>query len=196
MKYLNQLEYPHIPYPTDMGTPDSKFHDLSIKEAGCGLCSLAMMVDRLTTKSISLKRLISLSIKNKANMTPGTNLKILGPIVADLFDLEFSTTNSIRKVMKHLKNGGSVIANIGGDREGYTGVFSHGGHYVLLLDAIDSDTVCILDPSLKEGKFEEPGREGKVRVDGVFSYCTPETISIDVANRDPGFYLFSRKVPK
>lgn len=57
-------------------------------------------------------------------------MKILGPVVADLYDLDFSTTNRVKKAMQHLKNGGSVIANVGGDREGYTGVFSHGGHYV------------------------------------------------------------------
>lgn len=195
MKYLNQLEYPHIPYPTDAGTPDSRFHELSIKEAGCGLCSLAMMVDRLTTKTISLKRLISLSIRHKANLHPGTDMKILGPVVADLFDLEYSTTNSIQKAIRHLKNGGSVIANTGGDREGYTGVFSHGGHYILLLSA-DSEAVCVLDPSLKEGKYEEPGREGKVRVDGPFAYCAPDVLAKDTDNRNPGFYLFSRKVPQ
>ena len=195
MKYLNQLEYPHIPYPTDVSNPDSKFVNMSIKEAGCGLCSLAMMVEHLTTKTISLKRLISLSIKNKANLTPGTNLKILGPIVADMFNLDFKTTNSIKTAMRHLQNGGSVIANVGGDREGYTGVFSHGGHYIFLLSA-DKDSVCILDPSYKEGKYEEEGRQGKVRVDAPFVYCAPEVLAQDTDNRNPGFYLFARKKPE
>ena len=182
MKYLNQLDHPDIPYPTDAATEGSRFHDLFIKEAGCGLCSLAMMVDRLTTKTISLKRLIALSLKHKANLHPGTDMKILGPVVADLYDLDFSTTNSVKKAMQHLKNGGSVIANVGGDREGYTGVFSHGGHYVL-------------HPSLKEGKYEEPGREGKVRLDAPFAYCSPELMEKETDNRNPGFYLFSRKEP-
>ena len=99
---------------------------------------------------------------------------ILGPVVADLYDLDFSTTNSVKKAMQHLKNGGSVIANVGGDREGYTGVFSHGGHYILLLSA-GKDSICVLDPSLKEGKYEEPGREGKVRF---LPYCTNHQLFI------------------
>lgn len=33
MKYLNQLDHPDIPYPTDAATEGSRFHDLSIKEA-------------------------------------------------------------------------------------------------------------------------------------------------------------------
>lgn len=195
MKYLNQLEYSHLPYPTDASTPDSKFHHLSVKEAGCGLCSLAMMVDQLTTKTISLKKLISLSVKHQANLHPGTDMKVLGPIVAGMYDLDYSTTNSVKKAVQHLKNGGSVIANVGGDREGYIGVFTHGGHYILLLSA-SKDTVCVLDPSLKEGKYDEPGREGKVRVDAPFAYCSPELLELETANRDPGFYLFSRKIPK
>lgn len=32
MKYLNQLDHPDIPYPTDAATEGSRFHDLSIKE--------------------------------------------------------------------------------------------------------------------------------------------------------------------
>lgn len=195
MKYLNQLEYSHILYPTDVDTPDSRFHSLSIKEAGCGLCSLAMMVDRLTTKTISLKKLVSLSIKHKANLHPGTNMKVLGPVIAGLYDLDYSTTNSIKKAMQHLKSGGSVIANVGGDREGYTGVFSHGGHYILLISAT-KDTICVLDPSLKEGKYDEPGREGKVRLNTPFAYCSPELLEKETDNRNPGFYLFSRKIPE
>lgn len=35
MKYLNQLDYPTLPYPTDVSNPDSKFVHLFIKEAGC-----------------------------------------------------------------------------------------------------------------------------------------------------------------
>lgn len=209
MKYLNQLEYSHIPYPTDVGTPDSRFHSLSIKEAGCGLCCLAMMIDQLTNKTVSLKKLISLSVKHKANLHPGTDMKVLGPVVAGLYDLDYSTTNSIRKAVQHLKNGGSVIANVGGDREGYTGVFSHGGHYILLLSAgktssapantdatTSKELICVLDPSLKDGKYDEPGREGKVLLDVPFAYCSPELLEKETDNRNPGFYLFSRKIPE
>lgn len=46
MKYLNQLEYPSIPYPTDISHPGSPLNSGSVKEAGCGLCCLAMAVDR------------------------------------------------------------------------------------------------------------------------------------------------------
>ena len=76
MKYLNQLDHPDIPYPTDAATEGSRFHDLSIKEAGCGLCSLAMMVDRLTTKTISLKRLIAVHPLLALHHSPAPGVKI------------------------------------------------------------------------------------------------------------------------
>ena len=81
MKYLNQLEYPSIPYPTDISHPGSPLNSGSVKEAGCGLCCLAMAVDRLTDQSVSLKKLVSLSVKHKANLLPGTDMEILGPVV-------------------------------------------------------------------------------------------------------------------
>lgn len=118
MKYLNQLEYPSIPYPTDISHPGSPLNSGSVKEAGCGLCCLAMAVDRLTDQSVSLKKLVSLSVKHKANLLPGTDMEILGPVVARQFHLEYSTTESVRTAVRCLKRGGCVIANVGGDREG------------------------------------------------------------------------------
>lgn len=192
MKYINQLDYPHLPYPTNLNTPDSPLHDDSIKEAGCGLCCLAMLVDQLTTKTITLKRLASLSHKHRADLLPGTNMKLLGPVVARLFGLNYSTTDDIWKVLEHLQSGGRAIANVGGDRDGYTGVFSHVGHYILLL-SVSEDQICILDPSLHPGKYEEEGRQNKVLLDTPFSYCSPRVLEKDAENRSPGYYLFSRK---
>ena len=64
----------------------------------------------------------------------------------------------------------------------------------MLLSA-GKDSICVLDPTLKEGKNEEPGREGKVRLDAPFAYCSPELMEKETDNRNPGFYLFSRKEP-
>lgn len=194
MKYLNQLEYSHIPYPTDTRTPDSPMQKASIKEAGCGLCSLGMVVDQLTMKSLPLRRAIALSLRAGANYAPGTDMKMLAPIVAEKFDLSFQTTDDIQAVVECLQHGGRVIANVGGDRDGgaYTGVFSHGGHYIVLISADDRE-ICVLDPSWREDKFSEPGREGKVRVDGKFVYCSRQVLDKDAENRSPRYYLFARK---
>lgn len=193
MKYLNQLEYPHIPYPTGLDLDDSRFQKATIKEAGCGLCCLSMMVDQLTTKELPLEECIALSQANGANREIGTNMKILAPVVVEKFDLQYSTTDSIETALDCLHAGGRVICNVGGDRDdgAYVGLFSHGGHYILLVSE-NAGRVCVMDPSWREDKFQEPGREGKVSQDGVLVYCTTAQLARDSDNRSPAFYLFAR----
>ncbi len=193
MKYLNQLDYADVPYPTDVKNPDSPMKDGSIKRAGCGLCCLCMAVDRLTTESLPLLECRDLAVEHKANLDPGTDLEVLSPVIAEKFHLRYEPTDDLQKMIRFVQNGGCAIANVGGDRDDgqYTGVFSHGGHFVAVISA-DEKELCILDPSLKEGKFDEPGREGKVRVEGVFAYCAPSILDRDTDNRSPRYYLFSR----
>ena len=193
MKYLNQLDYADVPYPTDVKNPDSPMKDGSIKRAGCGLCCLCMAVDRLTTESLPLLECRDLAVEHKAHLDPGTDLEVLSPVIAEKFHLRYEPTDDLQKMIRFVQNGGCAIANVGGDRDDgqYTGVFSHGGHFVAVISA-DEKELCILDPSLKEGKFDEPGREGKVRVEGVFAYCAPSILDRDTDNRSPRYYLFSR----
>ncbi len=61
------------------------------------------------------------------------------------------------------------------------------------IDARDF-SYAVLDPSFKEGKYEEEGRKGRVELkNGVIALCTPETLAEDTANRTPSFYMFWRK---
>ena len=191
MIYLNQLEYPDMKYNHNMdegGAPEGKDN---VKAAGCGLCSLCMVVDQLTTKHLELADCVRLSEEKGANRKMGTNLRVLGLVVAEMYGLRYSNTNDPEEVKTCLQKGGRVVANVGGDREGYIGLFSHIGHYIVLV-SIDGSEVCILDPSRKEGKFDEEGREGKVRLGDPFVYCDMAHLVQDCANRDPGFHLFTR----
>ena len=193
MKYLNQLEHPDISYPTDLDTPDSTWHYGSIKEAGCGICSMCMVVDRLCARQMTLRQCANLSHKAKADRQIGTDLKRLGPLVAEKYALDYCESDDIQRAVRCLQEGGCVVANVGGDQpdRGYTGLFSHGGHYITLISAADGE-VCVLDPSWREGKYEEKGREGKVRMDGPFVYCPLETLDEDASSRSPRYYLFRR----
>ena len=96
--------------------------------------------------------------------------------------------------VRHLRDGGCIIANVGGDQKDrdYIGLFSHGGHYITLISADDKE-VCVLDPSWRIDKYEEEGRQGKVRMDGKFVYCSHETLDQDASSRSPRYYLFARK---
>ena len=71
MLYLNQLEYPDIKYPTNVKEPGCDLDvNGNIKDAGCGICSACMMVDRLCTESLSMEECIQMSIDAKANLDP------------------------------------------------------------------------------------------------------------------------------
>ena len=104
-----------------------------------------------------------------------------------------SLTNDAERVRYCLRTGGVVVAHSGGDREGYVGVFTHGGHYVTLINEEPDGRIAVLDPSYKAGKYDEEGRRGKVEMKGEFiALCDLSVLVKDVENRDPGFYLFWR----
>ena len=192
MYYINQLDYPHIRYEHDLdngGAPEEK---CTAAAAACGPCCLCMIVENMTFGHLELTDCLELSAKVGANRQRGTSLKILGPAVAEKYGLTYDTTNDVKKLVEHLQRGGMAIANSGGDREGYVGLFTHGGHYITILST-DGKDACILDPSYKEGKYEEEGRQGKAEVHEPFVYCSLDVLMEDCSNRDPAFYLFARK---
>lgn len=193
MLYVNQLEYPHLKYNHNMangGPPEGRN---SVKTSGCGLCCASMLVDQLTAdKSLPIEDCVRLSEEKGANMGLGTSMKVLGPVLADMYNWNFSTTNDVDEVIAHLRNGGRVAALVGGDREGYVGLFTVRTHYILLI-AFDGKEFCILDPSLSDTKFDEEGRQGRVRVDHPFVYTSKEEIVLATEAQDTRYYLFSRK---
>ena len=196
MLFINQNDYPHIPYLTDMEHPESfNATEGTVKTSGCGLCSACMVVDLLTLDKLELEDCLEMSVSNKANMEPGTDMLILGPVFAEKYGLTMTTSNSILDVINCVQNGGAVIANPGGDQEedNYIGVFTHGGHYIVIAEYNnDTEEFLILDPSYSDVKFHEEGREGKVREEAPLVYAKADLLIKECSNRDPGFYLFTR----
>ena len=194
MLYLCQLDYPHIRYNHNVdngGVPEER---RCVKTSGCGLCSLCMVVDHLTTKSLGLEECVRLSEENGANRKIGTSMKVLGPVVADLYGLTMAHSDSLDEVDATLRRGGRVIVNVGGDREGYIGLFSYSGHYIVLISVDDDGNYCVLDPAFSEGRYDSEGRKGRIiRQDGYFVYARREDIISDTANRKKPFFLFERK---
>lgn len=191
MLYINQLDYPDIPYyhnADNGGPPPGR---TSVKTSGCGLCCACMVIEHLTMHKLELTECVKLSEENGANRNIGTSMKVLGKLISEKFDLDFSMTSSKEELISHLQNGGEAIANVA-EVEGKTGLFTHRGHYITLIST-DGENVCILDPSYKEGKFDEEGRAGRVKVCAPFIYCPVDTLLEETQHRDPGFYLFKRK---
>lgn len=192
MLYLNQNDYRNVPYYHNVangGVPEERRW---ISTSGCGICSACMIVEHLTTKPLPLEECIKLSERSGANREIGTRMRLLGPLVAEIYDLDFEMTNDIDKLIAHLQAGGEAAVNVGGDHDDHVGLFSHKGHYIVAVST-NGKEVCILDPSYNVGKYEEEGRKGKVRVNYPFAYCSVADLAADVQNREIPFYLFKRK---
>lgn len=191
MIYINQLERKEIPFEHDLDNGGAGEYS-NVAAAGCGPCSVCMVINNMTFDTPSLEEIIHLVYEAKANREPGTDMKLLAPLVAERFNLDYKSTDNVGELITHLQNGGMAVANVGGDREGHIGVFSHGGHYIAVIGFVNGE-LCILDPSYKTDKFNEDGRRGLVREIPPYLYCAPEVLVRDTENRTPGYYLFSRK---
>ena len=191
MKYINQNNYPDIPYGTNAKDPtSSSYLNGTIESSGCGLCCVCMAVDQLTMESLDLIEARDLAIEVKANMNVGTNMKILGPVVAEKYGLQYRTTNSEEEMTAWILNGGVAIINVGGDYEGHIGAFCNVGHYILAI-AYKDGMFRILDPAYRPGKYDIEGRKGKIIDKKGILYTTGKVLHEDTNNRRPRYYLFN-----
>ena len=190
MLYVNQLEHPDMPYQHNMARGGAPEERRNVATSGCGLCCACMIVDGLTDKSLPLEECVRLSEDNAANLCLGTNMTVLGPILAEKFDLEYSTTENLEEAIAHLQNGGQIICLVG-HPEGQPGLFTMRSHYITLVST-DGKEFCILDPSYKEGKFDIPERVGKVDCSRYpYLYCDVNTVHAETTEEK--YYMFKRK---
>ena len=181
-----QLDYPDVPYPnqrTGKGT---------IADNGCGPCCASMVAENLLGVSFPPEEACRLAIECGAREKPGTDLYIFSPVFARKFGLNVTDTEDADEAKKFLEEGkGLVIANTYGDRpeDGWIGVFSDSGHYIVLA-GIEGDTVKVWDPMYRPGRFDIPGRKGKVRMEGNEAFADFSIIREDCYHRP--FFLFSK----
>ena len=126
MRYYNQTNYPHVPYPTLTDLPELGRSDTTVRDAGCGLCASCMVVENMTGREFPLIDCLELSINVNANHSPGTDLTVLGPYIAERFDLDLVITDDPELLRAHLKKGYMAVACSAGDRpEEDISVYSH-----------------------------------------------------------------------
>ena len=194
MKYLNQLQYKHIPYRTrvSMDVEEAK-KNTTLSSSGCGLCSVCMMIELLTDKTLELEDAIQISYDCVANHSAGIDMEIYGPVVAEKFDLAYSNTSDLDEAIRHLQNGGKIVIHVRIPEEGKLGLFTKSGHYLTLIST-DGKDFCILDPSYTPTKFHIPEREGKVNENSApYLYCDVNTVHAEGRKDGPIYHLFSRK---
>lgn len=185
-KYYNQRDYPNTPYPS----PSSK--TATVKSGGCGVCCGAMIVANLTGQAVDIPAFAEYSTKSGARVSGGTDMRRLANVICRDYGLVCETTDDSGKLLEHLAAGGMAVANVSGNRKGYTGVFSDSGHYVVVA-AADGNTLSVLDPAMYAGKYNLAGRKGKVIVKGNVCKCDVLVLAKDVYGRSPAYYLFGRK---
>lgn len=198
MKFVNQLDYPEIPYITRQEMEDEasreKGEKTTVATSACGLCSAIIVVDRLLVNTeLSLEEAIRLSYDSRANLRIGTDYTVFAPALAERFGLDLEMTDDPERLLFCLRTGGCAVAESAGDREGYIGIFTHNAHYVVVIAEQRDGRFAVLDPAIKEGKYDEEGRRDKVKVKGKFVICDLKTLMEDTEGADKRFYLFWRK---
>lgn len=198
MKYVNQLKYPDLPYVTRQDLTDEKERErgktTTVATSGCGLCSAVIVIDRLLVNvPFGLEDALRMSVDLGANRRIGTSYRIFAPALAERFGLDLEMTGDPERLRYCLRTGGCAVAESDGDREGYTGVFTHAAHFFAVIAEQRDGRLVILDPALREGKFDEEGRTGKVEVKGDFVLCGMDVLAEDTREAEVPFYLFWRK---
>lgn len=195
MKYINQLEYAHLPYPTKIkmeNIPEEK-KKTTVRSSGCGLCCACMTVDLLTDQYLDIEDCVQISIDCVANHASGTDMSILGPVIAEKFGLTYSKTNNLDEAIEHLRAGGSIIAHVGIPKDASIGLFTKSGHYISLIST-DGKEFCILDPSYSPEKYKIPERLGRVNEDNApYLYADISTVDSETKPGRTKYHLFARK---
>ncbi len=195
MKYVNQLEYAHIPYPTRTKQPEyaPKGMNSTVRSSGCGLCSVCMAIDVLTDKTLEIEECVRISMECAANHSRGTDMNVLGPVIAEKFDVEYAKTSDLAEAIAHLQGGGVIVVHVGVPEGAEIGLFTNGGHYMLLIST-DGKEFCFLDPSYTDEKFKIPERAGRVNEENApYLYCDVNTVDSEAKHDKVKYHLFSRK---
>ncbi|MEA4920619.1 MAG: hypothetical protein VB078_06855 [Clostridiaceae bacterium] len=183
MSYYNQNKYKSVSYP-HASRPNA-----TVASSGCGVCCMSMIVEGLTGQAWPPKQSAAYSISVGARASSGTDMARLGAQISKKFSLPYKTTSDVNMLAEALKGGAWAIANVGGDRTGYTGLFSDAGHYIVVR-GIWGGKFIIWDPGYYVGKFNKAGRNGKVTISGNDIYVLPLYLDQDCSSRAPRYYIF------
>lgn len=197
MKYINQKDYPDLPYIT-RADPENPGHErgktTTVSSSGCGLCSAIMAADRLLPDfEFSLEDAVALSYEAKAHMGAGTARKFF-PAFAEKVGLICEKGSTLEDLLNCLRGGGAAVALVSEVKGERPGLFTHGGHYVAVIGEEPDGRLAILDPSYQPGKFDEEGRAGKVEMKcGVIALCDPQIFHGETRAKQPDAYLLFRR---
>ncbi len=176
MIYFNQRDYGQISYPAP------GYEQATVKTSGCGPTCFAMLIANKFDKTYTVKQAVKLAKDSGARVSGGTDMDILLKAASKHFPLKYERKTGISSALSAVRyNKSMCIANVG-----KSGLFSDGGHYVLIAD-VGQVYLSVLDPYLYDGKFQKAGRRGKVTVSNNICYVRPE----DLAQDAKGYYVIT-----
>lgn len=180
--YYNQRDY-NVPYPS------ASHPYATIKTSGCGVCAMSTVLETFIN-SMPPAKMAEYSISVGARADTGTDMRVLSKSVSHDYNLQTTLTDDKNALYEHVKSGSIAIANVGGDRKGYKGLFCTTGHYIVVL--WNKGKLAVLDPDYYKGKYNINGRDKKVELDYPYIYCNLDDLDKDCENRSPRYYLFSK----
>lgn len=150
----------------------------------------AILVETLTGEHFPPEKAAEFSIKNGARVSTVTDMNVLSKALSQTFGFKVTKTDKAAALLEALKQGSIAVANVDGDRSGYRGVFSDGGHYVIVFGIAPDGRLILADPYRYAGKYEKSYRK-VVEVAGDLLYAAPEVLDKDAANRSPRYTIFT-----
>ena len=148
-----------------------------------------MIVETLTGEAFPPEQAAALAIEQGARVSTGTDMRVLSNALCRKFGLKVTRTDSVAVLQAALEQHCAAIVNVGGDRTGYKGVFSDGGHYLVIFGQAADGRLVLADPYLYAGKYDKSYRKA-VEVAGSLLYATPEVVDKDAENRSPRYTIF------
>lgn len=137
----------------------------TIGSSGCGPTSAAMVVSSIKG-AITPDTMANLFVKYGYRSANNGTYWSAYRAVANEFNIGYTETSDIQKALDLLRSKNYVICSVG------NGLFTTGGHYIVIVGIENDSTLKIFDPYLYNGKFETSTRRGKVAVEGNTIYCS------------------------
>ena len=186
-RYYNQYNYKDVPYWS------ASHPSATIASAGCGVCCASMVLS-VFGLDLDPRKMAKIAQDIGARVDGGTDMGKLSSHMKTQYKLNLSKYDDIYQLKKDISSGKVAIANVGGDRTGYKGVFSNGGHYIVVYGLTSKAEPVIYDPGFYQGKYDSSYRSSKVTVGEKNQlYSTWEVLSKDCATRTPRYYVFSKE---
>lgn len=161
--YFNQADarWKNHPYPASPG-----YENKTVGTSGCGPTCVSMIVSSCK-ETVTPDAMCDIARANGYRVPGGTSDGFF-QFAANKWGIEMKRVYSSFEAHQACKEGYFVVICC------RNGLWSTGGHFILAVGATDTD-IEIYDPYLYNGKFNNYGRAGKVRLEGVSAWVEINT---------------------